>query len=70
MLKENTLKKKDCLHVHLICQFSRDFQCQQYGKPYEHEPLSVNVKFTVLLKNQVEWIIPAVFNWQHLYANW
>ena len=33
-------------------------------------PLLVNFKFTELLKNQVEWILPAVFNWRHLYANW
>lgn len=33
-------------------------------------PLPVNFKFTVLLKNQVNWILSAVFNWQYLYANW
>ena len=32
-------------------------------------PLSVSFKFTVLLKNQVEWILPSVFNWRHLYGN-
>ena len=31
---------------------------------------TINVKFTELLKNQVDWILPVVFNWQHLYANW
>ena len=33
-------------------------------------PLSVNFKFTELLKNQVEWILLVDFNWRHLYANW
>ena len=32
-------------------------------------PLSVNFKFTALLKNQSEWILPVDFNWWRLYVN-
>ena len=32
-------------------------------------PCSVNLRFTTLLKNQVEWIFQALFSCQNLYAN-
>ena len=32
--------------------------------------LSLSLTFTTLFQNQVEWILPAFFSWQHLYASW
>ena len=32
--------------------------------------LSLSLTFTALFQNQVEWIFPAFFSWQHLYASW
>ena len=32
--------------------------------------LSLSLTFTALFQNQVEWILPAFFSWQHLYASW
>ena len=32
--------------------------------------LSLSLTFTTLFQNQVEWILPAFFSWQDLYASW
>ena len=32
--------------------------------------LSIGLTFAALFQNQVEWILPAFFSWQHLYASW
>ena len=32
--------------------------------------LSLCLTFTALFQNQVKWIFPAFFSWQHLYASW
>ena len=32
--------------------------------------LSLSLTFIALFQNQVEWIFPAFFSWQHLYAGW
>ena len=31
--------------------------------------LSLSLTFTALFQNQVDWILPAFFSWQHLYAS-
>ena len=32
--------------------------------------LSLSLTFTASFQNQEEWILPAFFSWQHLYASW
>ena len=32
--------------------------------------LSLSLTLSALVQNQVEWIFPALFRWQHLYVSW